>query len=340
MVALKGAAIDRFIKRPDPQTPIVLVFGPDQGGVQARTRALAAALAGDDTMARIDLDAASLSDNPALLAEEADSVSMFGSSKVIIVRLDDPKPLAATVASLLETPPTAASIIIAAGDLKKSHPVRKRIESSPAGVGVPCYAPEQRDLARVLEDASRRFAVVIAPDVQKAILGLLGSDYALAVGEIEKLCLACHHTGRVDLEAVEALLTDSVQTGLFDVSDKAFAGDAASALRALEHVIVEGQEPSVVGQILYRQGLLLETLRAQVDSGSNTEAAIRAMRPPIYFKRQPLIARAVSLWSARRLRVCIANLDEEILHVRLDRDLAATRLERLVLRVASMATAA
>ena len=33
MVALKTAEIDKFLARPDPARPVILVFGPDAGGV-------------------------------------------------------------------------------------------------------------------------------------------------------------------------------------------------------------------------------------------------------------------------------------------------------------------
>src|SRR5262245_5242821 len=39
MVALKGADIDKFVARPDPARPIVLVFGPDAGLVRERAEA-------------------------------------------------------------------------------------------------------------------------------------------------------------------------------------------------------------------------------------------------------------------------------------------------------------
>jgi DNA polymerase-3 subunit delta len=40
MVALKGSDIDKFVARPDPARPIVLVFGPDTGLVRERAAAL------------------------------------------------------------------------------------------------------------------------------------------------------------------------------------------------------------------------------------------------------------------------------------------------------------
>ena len=40
MVALKTADIDKFLARPDPARPVVLVYGPDAGLVSERVEAL------------------------------------------------------------------------------------------------------------------------------------------------------------------------------------------------------------------------------------------------------------------------------------------------------------
>jgi DNA polymerase III delta subunit len=51
----------------------------------------------------IDLDASTLDADPARLAEEADSIAMFGGRKTVIARLDDPKGLVKPVEALLSS---------------------------------------------------------------------------------------------------------------------------------------------------------------------------------------------------------------------------------------------
>ena len=47
MTALKSAEFDRFIARPDPRQPIVLLYGPDAGLVRERVDALVLASVDD-----------------------------------------------------------------------------------------------------------------------------------------------------------------------------------------------------------------------------------------------------------------------------------------------------
>ena len=47
MTAIKASDVDRFIARPDPRQPIVLVYGPDAGLVRERVDALVKASVDD-----------------------------------------------------------------------------------------------------------------------------------------------------------------------------------------------------------------------------------------------------------------------------------------------------
>ena len=73
MTAIKAADVDRFIARPDPAQPIVLVYGPDAGLVRERVDALVRASVDDpnDPFALVRIEGEELSANPSRLVEEA-----------------------------------------------------------------------------------------------------------------------------------------------------------------------------------------------------------------------------------------------------------------------------
>src|SRR3569623_447119 len=73
MTALKTAEIDRFVARPDPAQPIVLVYGPGVGLVRERVDALVKASVDDvsDPFAFVRIEGDELSGNPARPAAAA-----------------------------------------------------------------------------------------------------------------------------------------------------------------------------------------------------------------------------------------------------------------------------
>lgn len=339
MPEIKGAAADRFITRPDPKFPIILLHGPDRGRVQMRAQALLKVLQGPnpDPMGLVELDPSLLDADPSRIAEEADSVSMFGGSKTVFVRMDDPKALVKPLESLLASPPTGANVLIAAGDLKKSHPLRSRIEKSTTGAAIACYAADRKDIAALLTNIVESFDLSIANDAREQVLDYLGSDHALSASEIEKLCLFAREDGTITLAHVDAMLVDSSTHGMNDISDFAFAGRRDAALESMRLMLSEGMEASVISQSLVRHGQLLERLRVDIDQGSSADSAMGRVRPMIFFKRRPRVEAALRTWSSHRLRSCIAHLDSELAEIRLTQQLKPIRLERQILRVASEA---
>ena len=88
MVALKGADIDKFVARPDPTRPVVLVFGPDAGLVRERAEALVRASVDDpkDPFQLARLDGDELAGEPTRLVEEANTIPLFGGRRAVWVR--------------------------------------------------------------------------------------------------------------------------------------------------------------------------------------------------------------------------------------------------------------
>ena len=339
MSEIKGQAADRFVEKPDPKQPIILLHGPDRGRVSMRAKALVGAIAGPnpDPMSSVELDATLLESDPSRLAEEADSVPMFGGHKSILVRMDDPKALVKPVEALLSSPPTGASIVIAAGDIKKNHPLRSRIEKANTGAAIACYAADRRDIASLVTEIVRQHGLTIDREAQEEAISLLGADHAMSQAEIEKLCLYARRDGTITVDHVHNSLVDGSAHALSDVSDAAFAGRRDTALEALGRALAEGMEASVVTQAMLRHGQSLERMRIDIENGSSIDSVVARARPMIFFKRRPIVEQALRCWTTSTLRKSLAYLDEELAITRLSQDLKATRLERQVLRISSEA---
>lgn len=342
MAELKGQAADRFVEKPDPRHPIILIHGPDRGRVSMRAKAILTALAGPqpDPMAQVELDPVLLDADPSRLAEEADSVAMFGGHKTIFVRMDDPKALVKPVDALLANPPSDVSIIIAAGDLKKTHPLRGRIEKAAHGAAIACYAADRRDIATLLQDTARSHGLTVERDAQEDVLNLLGADHALSRAEIEKLCLYARGAGSITLDHVHDILIDASAHALSDIGDTAFAGRLAGAMDALARALAEGMEASVITQSLLRYGQSLERMRIPIEAGASADSVIGRARPMIFFKRRPIVELALHRWNTNRLRQILIYLDDELTQTRLAQRLKRVRIERQVLRIASQAARA
>src|SRR5476651_1287148 len=121
MTAIKAFDVDKFIAKPDPAQPIVLVYGPDAGLVRERVDALVRASVDDpnDPFAFVRIEGEELSGNPSRLVEEAHTVPLFGGRRAVLVRAGA-RNIVAAVEPVINAPSSECRVIIEAGDLRKN----------------------------------------------------------------------------------------------------------------------------------------------------------------------------------------------------------------------------
>ena len=130
MVALKAADVDRFIARPDPARPIVLVFGPDAGLVRERAEALIKSSVDDpsDPFSLARLDGDDLAGEPTRLVEEANTMPLFGGRRAVWVKAGS-RNFAPAVEALIASAAPDCRVVIEAGDLRRNAPLRVAVRA-------------------------------------------------------------------------------------------------------------------------------------------------------------------------------------------------------------------
>ena len=210
MTAIKAYDVDKFIARPDPATPIVLVFGPDAGLVRERVDALVRASVDDpnDPFAFVRIEGEDLSANPSRLVEEAHTVPLFGGRRAVLVRAGS-RNIAGAVETVIAAPSNECRIIIEAGDLRKTAPLRTLCEKAKVAAVLPCYADGARDLERLIDEEMRASNLSINAEARSALLALVGGDRLASRNEIRKLALYCKGQKSVELADVMAVVADA-----------------------------------------------------------------------------------------------------------------------------------
>src|SRR5258707_3688498 len=220
MVALKSAEIDAFLARPNPAQPIVLVFGPDAGLVRERAEALIRASVDDpnDPFSLARLDGDELAAEPTRLVEEANTIPLFGGRRAVWVRAGGRNFTPAVEALVADAAPNCR-VVIEAGDLKRNAPLRVLCERAQNAVALPCYADDERDIQRLIDDELREAGLTIAPGARAALAPLLGGDRLPSRSEVRKLALFARGQERVELGDVIAVVTDASTLALDGLID-------------------------------------------------------------------------------------------------------------------------
>ena len=336
MAALKGGDVEAFLRRPDPRYRVVLVYGPDSGLVSERSASLARILVDDpeDPFQFVRLEGDEIAGDPLRLADEANTVPLFGGRRAIRVRAGS-RNLAPALAPVIAAPPQDAVIVIEAGDLPPRNPLRAAVEGAACGAAMPCYADDLRDLPGLVDRALRERGLEIDGDARSALVAALGADRLASRSEIEKVALYAHGRGRVTLDDVEAVTADTAAVNLDALIDAVFAGDPQTLDTMHRRCLDEGMDPGMLIGAALRHAYLLQKTRIAIESGTPAGDAENAAR--VHFKRKPAFQRQNRIWTAAALDDAIARLAEAQAMVRRSPRISGALASRVFLSLASAA---
>jgi DNA polymerase III subunit delta len=336
MVALKTAQIDGFVAKPNPAQPVVLVYGPDAGLVRERAEALVRSAVDDinDPFSLVRLDGEELAGEPSRLVEEANTIPLFGGRRAVWVKAGA-RNIAPAVEALLGAAPPDCRVVIEAGDLRKTAPLRTLCEGAKNAATLPCYADEAKDLPRLIDEELRAHNLAIAPDARAALVPLLGGDRLASRSELRKLALYARGKPQVELDDICAVVADASALALDALVDAAFAGRTGEVEVQFAKARIAG---TGVGSMLFaaqRQVAMLHKARLAVEQGTPIGAAVQGLY--LNFRRVPLAEAALNAWTSARLARAMAQLSDATLESRKQADLAETIVQRVLLSIAMTA---
>lgn len=319
MAQKKAHEVDGWLARPDPETLIVLIYGPDRGLVSERARSFAekTGLPLDDPFSVVRVDAGE-ADSQGRLLDEARTVPMFATQRLVWVRgAGSQAALASDVAALLDSPPADCLILIEAGELKKTSPLRTAVERSKAGMALPCYADDGRGVDAVIDAVMGEAKLSVALEARQLLKANLGGDRLATRGELEKLALYCAGTGEVTPEDVRALIGDASRLNADAAVDAVLCGRVAELDTLFSRQLASGSPPFLMLSAALRQVHALQVMREQVDRQNKAPAAaIAAARPPVFFTRRRDIEQALRRWTEGMLQAAAERLHLAILKTR------------------------
>jgi DNA polymerase-3 subunit delta len=336
VTAYKTNDVERFIARPNPGEPIVLVYGPDAGLVRERVEALVKASVDDpnDPFALARIEAEDLSANPARIVEEAHTIPLFGGKRAVLVRAGS-RNIASAVEPVIASPSPDCRVIIEAGDLKKSSPLRALCEKAKVAAALPCYADGEAALKKLIDDELRSENLSIAPDAREFLLSLLGGDRLASRNEVRKLALYARGKGKIEHADVVAVVADASSVALDGVLDAAFAGKTSATDTEFGKARADGSSAQAIIGAALRHVANLHKMRVAADTGDQVEFLMR--RSGIHFSRDKIVGEALRLWNAQKLARAMQQLADAALEARRNAKLADAIAERALLSIATSA---
>jgi DNA polymerase-3 subunit delta len=338
MAQKKSHEVDRFLVRPDPEYPIVLVYGPDRGLVSERARrfAVSTGLPLDDPFTVVRLEGSILASDPGRLVDEARTVAMFAPRRLIwVLDAGGDKGLATAVAALAAEPPRDSLVLIEAGDLKKGTGVRAVVEDARRAMALPCYADDAKAVETLIDDLLTAAGLKIAMDARELLRSVLGGDRLATRSELEKLALYCDGAGTVTVDDVRAAVGDVASAGADEAVDAAIDGRGAEMDAAFSRATGGGTAPFLLLNTAQRQFQQLQALREAMErDGKSASSAVASARPPVFYARKPLVERALAAFDGEACARILERIHATVLETRRRPELARALTRQTLLAIA------
>lgn len=297
------------VEKPDPRVRFYLFHGPDEAGAAELAARLGRALGPE--VERVDLDMKTLRDQPGRLADEAASMSLFGTPRY--VRLAGVEEGAVEAVTLLLNAERAGNPVVAIGPgLKTSGKLVKLAVSSPLALSHGCYVPEGMNATRLAVDIAREHGLRLTGDVPQRLAAAAGGDRTILAREIEKLALyldaAPERPRDADNGALEAIGADLGDAEMFHAIAAVLDGRVGEIGAELGRLAEGGGSPVPLLRNLVRRLITLAELRVDMDQGMDVDQALDKHR--VFFRERDATARTLRRWNAAQIARAIERVRE------------------------------
>lgn len=335
MAKLKAHEVDTFIAKSAPGFRIYLIYGPDRGLVSERSSTIAKGLKIplDDPFSVIRLEAGAIHADPARLADEALTVSMFGGKRLVWIKdAGNEKGLIEALKTLAANPPDTSTVIIEADDLKPASALRMLCENSPAIMALPCYADDAKGVDRLIDSQLSGAKLTISLDARQLLKSSLGGDRLASRSELEKLVLYARGSGRIIFADVEAAIGDVSASTMDELADAILSGNTVDMDMIFAKLTERGMSIQTILSTLTRQLNSLMEQRFGMDTdGKSAATAVASARPPVFFARKALVERILGSTSADTFLRYLARIQLTVLECRKNANLANAICHRALL---------
>lgn len=305
MKAARGT-IGRSLDQPDPNVRFYLLHGPDEAQSGALGDRLVAAL----KASKQAIASASLKNDPALLADEAAAIDIFGGAKVLWLQPATEDALG-SVEALLEASACESPVVAVAGRLNKGSKLLQLADAHPLALSHASYELDARDVERIVVDVAKGEGLRLDTGVSGRIAEACANDQRLIVQEMAKFALYLDASvaspktlGHDELDSLGA------ESGgdFLGIADLALSGDISALGAELGKIDGGGKEAIPVVRSLQRRLMMLAPMRAKIDGGERIQAVMTSMGKSLFWKDKPLVERLLGQWDSTGL----ARLSERV----------------------------
>ena len=326
MTVLRDEDFDAFLSRKAKTMNGILIHGADEAAVSLLAWQAIKQLGGEPQ--RLDVSACKSSSGEFL--DRFLSLSMFGDRETLVLEDADESCLKFLEPAFRHTT-IGNFVVILCSALTKTSKLKLAAEESALFACLAVYQEDEAKLHMRIRKLLSDHGLSWSGDAEDEFYLAVGGDRALVTGEAEKLALYAHGKTEISDLDVRAVCGDTAEYDADDLTDAVLGGD----LELTDHVSSSmGAELRGFFPLFQLHVGRLQALAADMERGMNADSAIRGAKPPIFFKRNPVIMDQLRRLSLQNLIDIQTAVQETTLQSRKNADLSEAISNRALLAIA------
>lgn len=269
---------------------------------------------------------------------ETQSINFGAGKKYIRINMTGAE-AGGAILNFLKVEQDDVTLIIKADTLSPRSSLRKAVESSDSSIIVPFYEDDAGSLISFIQDKTKQNDFSITRESCNEIISLSGLDRGRINNSIESLMLYLESAKNreIKVEDVRLVLFDTNQSQINELCKNVCLGRTEESQKILSRLILQGvTAPQFISAFLaHFQKIHMTGLR--VISGASVSAAIKEIKPPIFYKEVKSYQNQVENWGIKKTERALDILVEADLKTKGFSGLGQTIIGDIVLRLSNVA---
>ena len=287
-----------------------LFFGTDDGEINKGFQQLKVFLGcKSDDLNTIHLSADQIKKNPFIVTDEANTISLMGGRRILLIE-EETNFSDAALSHFLDNRKTDALLLIKAGNLSKTSSLRQEAENNPFVLSFACYPPSEAEIKMSIQTQLAQFNKIISPALLDALTQKLASHAGIIQQEINKLLIYLGDKKNITQQDINAIITDSKETSFDDFCIILANGQTEKVHMALQTFIHENiQLSTLLWAVTNYFSILAKLVENKRFSDSQEKILTKNLKPNQFKLKTPLLSQAQK-WTTPQILNVLKKLQE------------------------------
>ena len=236
------------------------------------------------------------------------SGSLFGNTKIITVNNATDK-ITSLIEDITEKYPENVIIIILSEILDKKSKLRNFFEKNEKTLCIPCYLDTSRDLEIIIVNEFRKNNINLSRESINLLIEKSNFDRNNLRNEIEKIKAYTLGKKSADFDEIKDLINFSGEHKTDNLINECLSGNIIQYKKILSELYINTVNQIFLLRMLSNKMRRLLNIKEMENNYDNLDSLLNASKPPIFWKEKPIVKKQLTIWSIKRLKKTIDEIN-------------------------------